>query len=527
MDEKHKLLKSVGKVGALTTLSRILGYGRDAVLAAVLGAGLGMDAFAIAFRIANLFRRLLGEGAMTAAFVPVLTQYREEHTNEETWDFVSKFFYTLALMLAGLVVLQIIFAPWIVRIMSPGFGEIEGKWALTTFLNRMMAPYLFFVGLAALLMAILNSLRSYAVSAANPIFFNLAVIASAFTISQLFSEPAVGISLGVLFGGFLQMAVQIPEARKKGMIFKPAVSFSHPEIRKIASLMGPGVVGIGIYQLNLFVDSIVGSLLVEGSVSALYYSNRVVELVQGIFVISFATVILTEMSKHAAEKNHDAMRETLSFSLRMSAFVTIPASFGLMVLAYPITQILFERGEFTAEDTARSAFALMFYAVGICFVAGARIMVQAFYAVQDTKTPVKAAFVSLIVNVIGNILLIGLLAQGGIALATSIAAAVNFFQLLMIYEKRFGKLDWAPLRESLVKILSQTAAMVLACFLFLNLLRYSKDGLFFTNTVALFVTIFLGLAIYLGAALLLNSQELAAIRRGKRPPMPPPASESH
>jgi len=522
MEEKHKLLKSAGKVGFLTGISRVLGYVRDAALAAVLGAGLGMDAFAIAFRIANLFRRLLGEGAMTASFVPVFTHFREEHSKEEVWEFACKFFYTLALILAALVVLQIIFAPFIVHVMSPGFAQIEGKWELTIFLNRLMAPYLFFVGLSAVLMAILNSLRSYAVSAANPIFFNLAVILSAFSISKLFHEPAIGIAIGVLFGGFLQMAVQIPQVRSKGMMFKPSISFSHPEIQKIGLLMGPGIIGIGIYQVNLLVDSIIGSLLPEGSVSALYYSNRVVELVQGIFIVSFATVILTEMSKHASQKNHEAMRDTLSFSLRMASFVAVPASFGLMVLAYPITQVLFQRGEFTAEDTARSAFALAFYAVGICSVAGARIMVQAFYAVRDTKTPVRSAFVCLFVNIAGNLLLMRPMQQGGIALATSLAAFVNFIQLLLVYEKRFGKLDWLSIRESLIKIASQTAALVLSCFFFLNLFHYSKDGYFLSNAFALFATIALSLLVYLGAAYLLNSNELAAFRKVRKPAKRPP-----
>ena len=492
-------------------VSRIFGYLRDASLAMILGAGNSMDAFTIAFRIANLFRRLLGEGAMTAAFVPVFAEYRENHSKEELWKFVCKFFYTLALILAGIVVLQVVFAPTIVSMMSPGFVKTPGKWELTVFLNRLMAPYIFFIGLAAVLMAVLNSMNSYAVSAANPIFFNIMVIFSAFTISKLFDDPAVGISIGVLFGGFLQMFVQIPSAWKKGMHFIPSVSFSHPAIRRISLLMAPGIVGIGIYQINLLVDSVMSSLLPEGSVSAIYYSNRVVELVQGIFIVSFATVILTEMSGHAAKKNYEKLRETLTFSLRMVSFITIPASVGLMMLAHPITQVLFQRGQFNAADTDRAAFALFFYAIGLVFVAGARIVVQGFYALQDTVTPVRAAFVSLIVNIIGNWVLMHPLKQGGIALATSLAAAVNFFQLLLVYQKKFGSLDWDALKDSLMRIAIQTAGMMITCTVFLRLFRFDEQKHLPGQALALFGTIGLSLLVYFGVALVLKSKEISAL----------------
>ncbi|MBI4388037.1 MAG: murein biosynthesis integral membrane protein MurJ [Candidatus Omnitrophica bacterium] len=516
----HKgILKSAGTIGGLTTISRICGYFRDASLAIVLGAGGSMDAFTIAFRLANLFRRLLGEGAMMAAFVPVFAEYRANHSSEELWKFVSKFFYTLALVLVGVVTLQMVFSPTIVSIMSPGFMKVAGKWELTVFLNRLMAPYLFFVGLAAVLMAVLNSMKSYAVSAANPIFFNLMVIFSAFTLAKAFDDPAVGIAIGVLFGGVLQMLVQVPAAWQKGMRFVPSISFRHPAIQRISTLMIPGMVGIGIYQINLLVDSIMGSLLPEGSVSAIYYSNRVVELVQGIFIVSFATVILTEMSRHAAQKNEREMKETLSFSLRMVSFVTIPASLGLAILAQPITQVLFQHGNFNATDTERTAFALVFYAIGIFFVAGARIVVQAFYAIQDTKTPVRCAFVSLVVNLIGNWLLMHPLKQGGIALATSLAAAVNFFQLLSIYQKRFGLIDWEMYKDSFVRILTQSIAMAFSCTIFLKLFHFEKQEHLLGQALALFGTIGISLLVYLAFAMILKSKELAAFSK-VQPPAP-------
>ncbi len=510
--KNSNILKSASTVGFLTTISRILGYVRDAALAMVLGAGSSMDAFTIAFRIANLFRRFLGEGAMTAAFVPVFAEYREKHSQEELWKFVSKFFYTLAVILTGVVVLQIAFAPQLVGLMSPGFVKVPGKWELTIFLNRIMAPYVLFIGLAAVLMAVLNSMGSFAVSAANPIYFNVLVIFSAFSFSKLFDEPAVGISVGVLFGGVLQLLSQVPAAWKRGMRFIPSISFTHPAIKKISLLMVPGIIGIGIYQINLLVDSIMGSFLPEGSVSAIYYATRVVELVQGIFIVSFATVILTEMSRHAAQNNHEDMKETLTFSLRMVTFVSLPATIGLVVLAHPITQVLFEHGRFESGDTERAAFALLFYAIGIMFVAGARIVVQAFYAVQDTKTPVRCAFFSLIANIIGNAILMQPLKQGGIALSTSIAAAINFFQLLSIYQKRFGPVDWTSFRDSFARIVAASLSMAFACVLFLNVFRFSDHTRFLSRALALFGTIGMSLLVYFAVSLILKSKELAALK---------------
>lgn len=509
MDQRTNMLRSAGTIGGLTTVSRILGYLRDAALAMVLGAGFGMDAFTIGYRVANLFRRFLAEGAMTTAFVPVFSEFREKHSEKELWNFARTFFYTLGLWLTVIVALEIIFAPFITNLLAPGFREVAGKWELTIYLSRIMAPYLLFVGLASVLMAVLNSLKSYAVSAANPIFFNLAIIFAAFVLTHFFEEPTVAIAIGILIGGFFQMAVQIPSVIGKGMPFVPRVSLHHPAIRKIMKLMAPGVFGVGIYQINLVVDSVIGSFLPQGSVSFLYYANRVVELVQGIFIISFATVILTEMSAHAAARRHAEMRETLLFSLKMVSFVTVPASAALMVLARPITQVLFEHGEFSGWDTTQTAYALVFYAVGIFFVAGARIVVQAFYAVQDSKTPVIAAVVSLAVNIVCSIALVFPFKQGGIALATSIAAGVNFFQLLAAYRKRFGPLGLKQNLPSFGRVLLQTGVMIAACLIVLYAARYGQQTSLLGRAVVLFSSISVGLAVYGGSAAYFKSEELS------------------
>lgn len=509
MEKELKILKSAGTVGLVTAFSRILGYFRDAALAWVLGASFGMDAFAVAYRLANLFRRLVAEGAMSAAFVPVFVQYRQERTQEELWEFARKFFYTLALVTSIIVLLEIIFAPLIVRLMAPGFFRVEGKWELTVLLTRLMAPYLIFVALTAFLMGILNSFGYFAVPALGPVFFNLVVILSAFLFAHWTTEPAVGISFGVLLGGVLQLISQLPLVVQKGMHFKIGFSFCHPTIRKVGLLLAPSVFGIGIVQINLLVDSLMASLLREGSVSQIYYADRVMELALGIFVISLTTVTLPQMAQSVAEKNIDELKRTMLFTLRAIAFIAIPATVGLFLLADPIVHVLFERGRFSSMDTERTAVALAYYALGLCFISAVKFLVSAFYALQDTKTPVKIAFVALVTNTILNWILMHPLKQGGIALATSLASILSFSLLLFTFQKRYGSLDWQKFRGSLVKISIASVSMGVLCLVMLRLFQFDVHQPFPWKVISLFGTIGIGILVYVGLALLLRMEELS------------------
>ncbi|MBI3999867.1 MAG: murein biosynthesis integral membrane protein MurJ, partial [Candidatus Omnitrophica bacterium] len=507
MERRNKILKSAGTVGLLTALSRIFGYFRDASLAWVLGAGLGMDAFTVAYRLANLFRRLVGEGAMSAAFVPVFVQYQTEHTREELWKFVGKFFYTLALVAAFIVGLEIVFAPILVRIMAPGFEVGSSKFELTVLLTRLMAPYLLFAALAALLMGILNSFGRFAAPALNPVLFNLSIITATLLAAQFAEGPVVMIAFGVLVGGALQVFSQLPSVIREGMTFQIGFSFRHPAIQKIGTLLLPSIFGIGIVQINLMVDSLMASFLREGSISQLYYADRVMELVLGIFTISLATVILPDMAQSAASKKIEELKGTLLFSLRAMAFVAIPATVGLFVLADPIIHVLFERGRFLSLDTEGTAVALAYYALGLFFISSVRIIVSAFYSLQDTKTPVKVAFVALITNIVLNWILMHPLKQGGIALATSLASMLSVFQLLYIFQKRYGTFDWKKFWASLSKILTASAVMGIFCLACLRLFRFSVDQTLYWKVIGLFGTIGLGTFIYLAAAMFLKADE--------------------
>ena len=513
MEKGKRLLKSAGAISLVTALSRVLGYVRDAALAWVLGAGLSMDAFAVAYRLANLFRRLLAEGAMNAAFVPVFVEFRQERTQDELWEFARKFFYTLALISGAVVVLEIIFAPFIVHVMAPGFFGDQAKWELTVQLTRILAPYLIYVSLAAFLMGILNSFGYFALPALSPIYFNLTVIVASIFSFYVLKEPVYGIAFGVLAGGFLQFACQLPLAVKQGMRFKIGFSWTHPAMHRVGYLLGPSVFGMGIVQIEMLVDSLMASLLREGSVSQIYYADRVVELVLGIFVLSLTTVALPEMSRSAAEKNIPELKDTAVFSLRTATFISIPATVGLFLLADPIVHVLFERGRFTALDTERTAVALAYYALGLVFISATRLLVSAFYALQDTKTPVRAAFVALMTNIVLNWVLMHPLKQGGIALATSIAGVVNFFQLLFVFQKRYGALDWTGIRKSLIRILIASGVMGLVCLTLLPIFGFNPAQPLIFKAAALFGTICVGILVYLAMTLLLQLDEVKFLKR--------------
>jgi len=513
LDREKRILKSAGGISLATALSRVLGYVRDAALAWVLGAGLSMDAFAVAYRLANLFRRLLAEGAMNAAFIPVFVEFRQEKTQEELWEFARKFFYTLALVSSVIVLLEVIFAPFIVRIMAPGFFGDSEKWELTVRLTRILAPYLIFVSLAAFLMGVLNSFGSFVLPALSPIYFNLAVIAASVFSFHVLKEPVYGIAFGVLIGAVLQFACQLPLALKQGMRFRIGFSWTHPAIQKVSALLAPSIFGMGIVQLNLLVDSLMASFLREGSVSQIYYADRIMELALGIFVISLTTVALPEMSRSAAEKNMPELKETVMFSLRTAAFIAIPATVGLFLLADPIVHVLFERGRFTALDTERTAVALAYYALGLSFISASKLLVSAFYAIQDTKTPVKVAFVALVANAVLNWVLMHPLKQGGIALATSIAAALSFFQLVFMFQKRNGALDWAKFHKSLVRILIASAVMGFVCLIALQMFGFDAGKSIALKAAALFGTIGVGILVYLAMTLVLRMDEVSFLKR--------------
>ncbi len=504
-------MRSAGAMSATTMLSRILGYFRDNLQATILGAANSSDAFIIAFRIPNLLRRLVGEGALTSAFVPTFSRYQKEGDPQRLWRFANRTFYTLLLVLTILTLLGIVFSPQLVKILAYGFRVTPDKWDLTIGLNRLMFPYIFFISLAALASGVLNSLDSFALPAFTPVLLNLAIITAALLFSRSFSNPAYAFAWGVLVGGLLQFVVQVPFLLRKGMTFRPEVSFTDPGIRQVGRLMLPRIFGAGITQINLIVDSQFASSLAAGSVSHLYYAGRVTELTLGIFAISLSTVILPALSRLAAEGKAEEVRRTLRAALQLIFFICLPAAVGLIVLRVPITSILFERGRFDAEATRFTAQALGYYSVGLLPFAAVNILAAAFYAHHDTRTPVKAGALTFFVHLGLNFWLRGPLLAGGIALSTSLSAILDMVLLFALFSRRRGPL-WDPgLRKSLRVTCFASVVMGLAAFGGGKLPYLSHAHPVAVRAAALAAVISLCAGIFLAAARALGSREVLEV----------------
>lgn len=506
--ENDRVTKAAGVVGSATFLSRIFGFVRDAVIAWFFGAGLSSDAFFVAFRIPNLLRRLFAEGSLTIAFIPVFTEYLTRRGRDEAFDLARSAIRMLSVIMAITAVAGVLLAPLIIRIIAPGFTDSPDKFSMTVFLTRLMFPYIFFICLVALCMGILNVLGHFAAPALAPVFLNLSIIGAVFLISPRLDEPVVGLAYGVLIGGVLQLALQAPFLLKKGFYFWQKAAFFHPGLKKIGLLMLPTVFGAAVYQINILVGTLLASLLPEGSVSYLYYADRLVQFPLGIFAIATATAVLPSLSRQAAAKDYEAVRDTFSYAMKLVFFITVPSMAGLIVLREPIVALLFKRGAFDAETTHLTAVALLYYGLGLWAFSAVRIVVSTFYALQDTKTPVRTAAVSVGANIVFGVALMGPLGHGGLALATSLASVLNLVLLVLALRKRLGILGYRSMFESILKTTLCSVAMgalVSAVAAIIIPDGYgSLGGLLF----GLAVSILSGLAFYGGLSFFLKSPEL-------------------
>ncbi len=491
-----KIAKSIGTVSGATLLSRVLGYVRDMVVASRFGNGWAADTFYLAFRIPNLLRDLLGEGSLSSGFIPVFSECLVKKGKDEAATLYSACLGILLVILSGVTLLGMIFAPAIVRIIAWGWWDKPEQLALAVKLTRIMFPFIAFISLSALAMGVLNSLQVFFIPAVAPMMLSLFEIAAVVWLVPLMKVPVEGLAWGVLLGGLFQFLWQLPALVKKGF-FQTLIFRITPEVKKIGFLMVPVAIGSGVRQINVLVDQVCASFLQDGSIMALYYANRLYQLPLALFGISVATVALPAMSLAAAKQDLSQLKQTFSLSIRMTMFTLIPSMIGLIVLGQPIIKLLFEHGSFNAQGTSLTALALAFYALGLIFFAGVKIGASAFYALQDTKTPVKIAMAAMVLNTVLNIILMRFLRVGGLALATSIAAAFNMAALIYILRQRIGALGARQIWVSIQKVLLAATAMGVVCF--------------FTRQWII-IALVLGILIYIGIAYLLKIEELKYVK---------------
>ena len=518
MSEKKEIVKAAGVLGFATILSRILGMVRDMVVSRLFGAGMATDAFFGAFMIPNLLRRFFAEGALTAAFVPIFSEWREQHGDSGARDLANVCFTLLTIVMAGITLLGILFSPFIVQLFFPGFAAIPGKLELTITLNRLLFPYIFFISLVALCMGILNTLRHFFTPAISTVFLNLAMICSALLLHTHFEVPIMSLAVGVLIGGLLQLLLQLPVLWRMGYPLRLNFNFQHPALQKIVLLMAPALFGVGVYYLNITVSNILASTLPQGSVSYLYYAQRLFEFPQGVFTVSVAQAVLPSMSRQAALEDFAGVRDSINFGLRLTLFITIPATFGLMLCAIPLFSLLFMGGAFSYVEATGAGKALLWYALGLSCVALIRVLAPAFYALKDTRTPVLTALAAFFVNLIFSLILMGPMLHAGLALATTLAAAVNMLLLLWLLRRRLGSFGGLAILTTAGKALLASLPMALLVSWILTLTDWSLPGDKLNKGILLGSAVGGGILLFFAASLLLRcpeAQHLASTLRRK------------
>jgi len=429
--KNRSLLRSSAIVGVMTMLSRVLGLARDVVVANYFGAGSSADAFFVAFKIPNFLRRLFAEGAFAQAFVPVLSEYRSQKDLHAVKALVDRVTGSLGLVLLFVTGLGVLGAPVLAAVFAPGFYLNDPlRYELAVEMLRFTFPYLFLISLTALAGSVLNSYERFAIPAFTPVLLNLSLIGAAIWLQPLFDQPVMALALGVLIAGSAQLLFQMPFLWRIQLLPSPKLGFEHEGVRRIMTLMVPALFGVSVSQINLLLDTLLASFLQVGSVSWLYYSDRLAELPLGVFGIAIATVILPGLSRRHAEKSTDTFAKTLDWAMRMVLLIGVPAALALLVLAEPLIATLFHYGEMADRDVTMAAMSLRAYACGLIAFMLIKVLAPGYFSRQDTKTPVRIGIIAMVVNMALNLLLIWPLAHVGLALATTLSAFLNAGLLL-------------------------------------------------------------------------------------------------
>lgn len=500
-----------------TLISRVLGLVRDVIVAAMIPT-IARDAFLFAFRLPNMLREILGEGATNAAFVPVFSQSQEKDTEEAFRDLVSAMFSAMILVLGLVTIAGVLLMPglpWVLDALRPLTGAAPKDPAQLTMTIRLMQwtfPYLFFIGLAAFAMAPLFTLRHYATPSWSPALLNVALIACALLLSGYFDNPAWALVTGVWLGGVAQLAVLLVAMRRHAGVLWPNFRLRHPGIPKAGWLLLPVVFGQATSEVNKLVDNFFAYSLEDGTVTALFYANRLVQLPLSIFGVAVSVAILPSISRAAARNEMGEVRETLLHGFRQTLFLVLPAMVGLIALREPIMRLLFERGEFDPRETAMSATALLYYGFGLLSFVWVKVAVQGFYAMQDTRTPVIVSTGCMFLNILLNAALVGAMGFRGLALATTVSFTLNFVLLYLFLNLRVGPLWDVGARQTLVRVGLATAVACSAAYgLAYRIERHLGHETFWLQLLAVAAPIAVAAILYFGIVRTLRVEELGQI----------------
>lgn len=514
---KERIAKSAGRVSGGTIISRLLGIARDSVFAAYFGTTYLADAFNLAFSIPNLLRRIFGEGMLNASYVPVYSHYLHKDGKQAASDLANKTYSVMLIILGVVSILGAVFSGPVVKAFAYGWRNSPEAFALTVKLNRVLFPYLIFVGLASLAGGTLNSLGHFALPAFAPAMLNIALIGTAFTFMRLGSGSGESMiilfSYGALLGGLFQVLVQVPQLVKAGQKFKFDPDFKDAGVRWIGRLMVPSMFGFAVTQINVLVDTLLATFLPEGSVTALRLGNRIAIQPLGIFAVAITTATLPALSEHAAKENRDRLLHDFAFSLKLILAFLIPSTIGLVVLAKPIVRVLFERGEFTAaKSTPMTVTAVIYFTIGLFAYGGVKSTVQAFYSIKDTVTPMKVAIFSMLLNVGLNLALIRPLGLAGLALATSVSAIVAFAILNVLLKRRLGDIREREIWVAALKMVIASLVMGSVMYVLARRLEPMAVGLW-GELIQVGVASLAGLGAFLAVSLALKAEEVIFLLR--------------
>lgn len=499
------LLKSGLIVSFMTLISRVLGLVRDMVIAGLVGAGNNADAYLFANRIPNFLRRLFAEGAFAQAFVPVLTEVKEKHGDDEVRVLLAKVTGTLGVIVTVLTLFAVVASPLVVMIFGTGWflDSLDGngeKFELASTLLKITFPYLFFITFVALSGAVLNTYNRFAVAAFTPVFLNIAIIICAITLQDSFSDPAFALAWGVFIGGLVQFLFQIPYLYKSGLLVKPVWGWNDEYVRRVRLLMLPAILGVSVHQVNALIDTIIASFLQKGSISWLYYADRLIEFPLGLFGIGIATVILPSLSKLHTNDDPQKFQATMDWAVRFVLMMALPAMAGLILLGPLIIDVLYERGKFTAETGDQVYWAVMAYGSGLMSYMTVKVLAPGYFARQDTKTPVKIGIISMVSNTLFNFMLAPWLGYVGLAIATAMSATLN---AVMLYQGLHRDGVYKLSKDTIVwitKVLIATIVMSVGVYYVFEQGQLWADGVM-DSVILLFGLIFAAAAVFFAALL--------------------------